>query len=224
MNRKSLFAVATLAAIAGTLAFAQPEKKAAQPDKKPPAAGQPQLPPGMTEDDMKAYMAAATPGKQHEHMLKSVGVWEGKCKSWPTPGAEVMASECISTVTSFMDGKFIKCEIKGDMPGMGPYTGFGINGFDNVSQKYQSAWVDNMGTGMMTGIGELSPDGKTLEWKYSYNCPITRKCMTMRQVEHYTSADTMTFEMFGAEPHSGKEYKMMEIAFTRKAAAVGQAK
>lgn len=229
MKSKSLFAVAALAAIAGSLAFAQPEKKAtpaaqpatkatpAQPDKKAAQPGADQLPPGMNPEDMAACMAAATPGEQHKFLAKGVGTWTGKCLMWMAPDTEPTKSECTSTVTSIMDGRFVKVENAGEIPGMGPFHGFGINGFDNVSKKFQSTWIDNCGTGMMTGTGELSSDGSTLTWKYNYNCPILKKPAVMREVEKYTGNDTMTLTMYMNEPHSGKEYKMMEISFTRKA-------
>jgi hypothetical protein len=225
MNCKSLFAVAGLAALAGSIALAQPAKessKPAQPPASKPAAAQPGTPPGMTEQqmkDMQACMEAGMVGKQHTHLAKGVGTWAGKTKMWMAPGSEPMVSECTSVCSAIMDGRFIKCEISGEMPGMGPFNGFGINGFDNVSQKFVSTWIDNMGTGIMNGTGELSADGKVLTWKYNYNCPVTKKPAVMREVETYTGADTFTLEMFGAEPHTGKEFKMMEIAFTRKSSA-----
>ena len=135
---------------------------------------------------------------------------------WMAAGTEPTLSECTTNVTSIMDGRYIKTEVLGDMPGMGPFNGFGISGFDNVSQKYVSTWIDNCGTGIMTGTGELSADAKTMTWTFTYNCPIQKKPVTMRQVEHYTGHDTMTLEMFGPDPKTGKEYKSMEISYTRK--------
>ena len=38
-----------------------------------------------------------------------------------------------------MDGRFIKVEVEGEMPGMGPFHGFGIYGFDNVTQEVRLA-------------------------------------------------------------------------------------
>ena len=132
------------------------------------------------------------------------------------PGAEPVKSECVSTITPMMDGRFVKCEIKGDMPGMGPFEGFGIYGFDNVSQKFVSSWIDNQGTGMMTGTGELSDDGKVMTWKFDFNCPLTKKASVMREVETVTGPNTKRFEMFGPDPKTGKEMKMMTIDFTKK--------
>ena len=215
MKRRMSLAIVGLAVISASLAFAQSSK-----DKKPTPpssnSGQPELPPGMSEADAKACMEAGMPGPQHEFLVQSSGVWDGKSTMWMTPEAEPATSECTSTITPMMDGKFTKCEMSGEMPGMGPFSGFGLYGYDNVAQKFQSSWISSCGTGMMIGTGERSSDGKTLTWKYEYHCPITKKLTTMREVERITGKDSKTLEIFGPDPKTGQEYKMMEIAFTRK--------
>ncbi|MEX0613899.1 MAG: DUF1579 family protein, partial [Pirellulales bacterium] len=110
-----------LAAVVGAVAVADVSKDA-------PSNGQPQipLPPGWTEEDMQACIMAGTPGEMHERLANDVGVWHGTTTMWMVPGAEPMESECTATVTSIMDGRFTKCEWEGDMPGMGPYHGFGL--------------------------------------------------------------------------------------------------
>lgn len=92
-TRRSAFVAMSLVcfvALAGSAAIAQNAKdsKPATPpaqnqkDAKPAAGhdGQPamQLPPGWTPEDMQACMAAGIPGKMHEHMAKSFGVWHGQ--------------------------------------------------------------------------------------------------------------------------------------------------
>lgn len=227
MRNRVFWTVAGAGVLAASIVIAQPGKDAKKPanHQKPatpahaPAAGQPEfeLPPGMTQEDMQACMEAGTPGEMHAWLAEGVGEWEGTTKMWMAPDTEPTVSECTSTVTTMLDGRFIQCEIAGDMPGMGPFNGFGVYGFDNVSQQFQSTWMDNCGTGMMTGTGELSSDKKTLTWTFTYNCPMTKKPTIMREVERRTSKDSMTLEMYGTPPHGGKEYKMMEITFTRKA-------
>ena len=219
MKRSKLVLLSLMAAV-GTgsvlvpLAVADPSK-----DAKPAAGQQPemQLPPGWTASDMQACMAAATLGKMHEHLAKSVGTWHGKNTLWMYPGAQPAKSESTTTIKPMLDGRYLQCEMSGDMPGMGPYSGFALYGFDNVSQKFVSTWVDNCGTGMAHGTGDLSGDGKTLTWNYAYNCPITKKPTALREVETWAGADARKLEIFGIDPKSGKEFKMMEIELTRKA-------
>jgi hypothetical protein len=207
-----MFAFTLVVPIIGTAFVVAEEKKAA------PAAGQqsPQLPPGWTEEDMKACMLAGTPGKMHEFLASGAGTWYGKSKMWMVPGAPAIESECTSTVTPMFDGRFIKVEMEGDMPGMGPFKGFGIYGFDNVAQKFVSVWIDNHGTGIMNGTGDLSDDQKVTTWDFTFNCPLTKKPTTLREVETITGPNTKTLDMFGADPKTGKEFQMMSIEFTKK--------
>jgi hypothetical protein len=207
----TLVVVVGLAAAMGAIAVADVSKDS-------PSAEQPEmkLPPGWTEEDMQACILAGTPGEQHEHLANSVGQWHGTTTMWMVEGAEPMESECKVTVTPMMDGRYTKCEWKGDMPGMGPYHGFGIYGFDNVSQKFVSIWIDNHSTGIMQGVGKLSPDGKTLSWEFTHNCPITKKPTVMREIETVTGPNTKTLEMFATDPKSGKEYKMMRVELAKQ--------
>lgn len=217
-------AIASLVGCAATASDQQPTARGAQDSKHASAAAysapgdHPEmvLPPGWTADDMQACMLAGTPGKMHEHLAEGVGVWEGKGTMWMAPGMEPMQSECTLTTSVVMDGRYTKGEMAGDMPGMGLYSGFGLTGFDNVSQKFVSTWIDNHSTGMMQGVGELSADGKTLTWKFNYNCPITKKPAVMREIHRTTGERTMTYEMFNTDPKSGKEFKMMVIDFTKR--------
>lgn len=227
MNCKNLFvtSVAVLAAVAGSIAFAQPSKdtKPAKPvapapaDHKAPAGphGDMQLPPGWTSEDMQACMASGVVGEQHANLAKGVGTWNGKCEMWMAANTPGMKSECVTICTSIMDGRFVQIDNKGNMP-MGPFHGQGVNGFDNVSQKYVSTWISNMGTGIMVGTGDMTKDGKSITWNYSYNCPITKKAAVMREVESFTSDTTMTLEIFMNDPKTGKEFKHMKIDFTKK--------
>jgi len=196
--------------LAGSFAIAQQAKEGK------PGTDMPPLPAGWTESDMQACMAAGIPGKQHAHLAGDAGVWQGKNTMWMGPGTEPVVTDCTTTVTSFMEGRFTKCEVVGEMPGMGPFNGFGLYGFDNVTQKFVSTWVDNCGTGIMVGTGELSDDGKTMTWNYNYTCPITKKPTVMREVETTTGPNAKKLEMFGADPKTGEEYMMMRIESTRK--------
>lgn len=211
MNRKDLL-VSMIVALGCVLAVSTAKAQESKGGK--PATGQePQLPPGWTQEDMMACAMAGTPGKMHEFLAQDVGTWTSKNTMWMAPDTEPMTSAGTTTVTSFMDGRFIKCEMSGEMPGMGPFTGFGITGYDNVSQKFVGTWVDNYGTGIMNGTGELSTDGKTLSWKYQHNCPITKKPTVMRIVTTMKNPSSKTEEFFAIDPKTGKEYKMMNIEY-----------
>jgi hypothetical protein len=218
MNRKSIL-VCACAAITGLSAIG-----CANGDLKPAgngvsaAAGQPamQLPPGWTEADMKAAMEASTPGEKQALLAKDAGKWRGKSTIWMVPGAEPTTAENTAIDTVILDGRFLRTEWSGEMPGMGPFSGFGLKGYDNAAGKYVSTWIDSASTGIMNGTGEQSADGKAITWTFHYTCPVTKKPVVMRQIETWRSANSKTLEMWGQEPKSGREFKMMFIELTRK--------
>ncbi|GMV26699.1 MAG: hypothetical protein AMXMBFR58_27300 [Phycisphaerae bacterium] len=228
MKRIVRIGLVGVASLSASLVFAQPAKdtrtqpakpadKTAQPAGQP--GQQPPLPEGWTDADMQACIEAGTPGQEHAFLAESVGTWSSKCTMWMTPGGEPMKSEGTTTVQSIMDGRFITIDMKGEMPGMGPYTGFSIVGYDNVAKKFQATWVDNMGTTMAIGTGDRSSDGKTMTWSYTYTCPVNKKPTTMREIHKQVSKDSKVIETYATEPKSGKEFKMMEVELTRTSPA-----
>jgi hypothetical protein len=206
----ALAMVIGIAIIACSIAFAEPgaEKSANVPQIK--------LPPGWTEADMQACMLASTPGKMHEQLAKTAGDWQGKQTMWMYDGADPVQNEVTSKVTPIMDGRFLKIEFSGQNPAMGPFSGFGLTGYDNVSGKVVSTWIDNWSTGIMTGTGQISDDGKTITTNMSHNCPINKKPTVIRQIETLTGPGTKTLELFSTDPKSGKEFKMLSIELTRR--------
>jgi len=216
MNRNRLFVAALFAAFGVGTLIAAVAIADSWDHTQPTVPGEMQLPPGWTAEDMQAVIAAGTPGKMHEHLAQDIGTWRCKSKTWMAPDTEPITSEGTSTVKPLMDGRFTQVEMNGEMPGMGPYNGLCIYGYDNVSQQFVSTWIDNHGTGMMNGVGELSEDGKTITWEYTGNCPIAHKPITMREVDTITGPNTRTLEMFGTPPKGGEEYKMMSIELTKE--------
>ena len=112
-----------------------------------------------------------------------------------------------------LDGRFLYQEFNAQMMGQ-PFSGIGIDGYDNITKKYVTAWIDTMGTGIFMMEGTANADGKTITLKGSHPEPGGGK-MTHRAVWKIADSNTQTFDMYGTH-HHGKEMKMMEITYTRK--------
>jgi hypothetical protein len=209
----SIFGLAAFATLTASVALTQ-DKKAAPAAPAPADAAQQEM-----EKEMAAVMAAATPGPMHKFLCEGAGTWKGKNTMWMGEGAPPVQSDSKAVVTPFLDNRFTRVEVSGDMPGMGMFSGFGVYGYDNVAKQFQCTWMDSMGTGMATGTGELSADGKTMTWTLTYNCPIQKKPVSFKEVDRITGKDTRTMEMWGNDPKTGKEFKMMEVLQTRAAGA-----
>ena len=95
-----------------------------------------------------------------------------------------------------------------------PFEGYSLVGYDNAKKIFQSSWVDNMGTGIMHMEGKWDPQLKTINFTGTSVDPSTGKEMQVRETFKWIDDNTQLMEMFIQE--NGKEFKNMEIKFTRK--------
>jgi hypothetical protein len=168
---------------------------------------------------MEKMAKAATPGTQHAMLTGMAGEWTCAVKYQMDPSQPWQESQSTATVTVLMDGRYIQEVDSGQFNGM-PFSGMGIYGFDNVSGKYVSSWIDNMGTGVMTSVGTADAGGKVINWIGTMNDPVTGKPAKSRMVMSMIDNDHHTFEMYGVPPGGKKEMKMMTIDYVRKQEAV----
>ncbi len=162
---------------------------------------------------MQAYQKAGTPGPQHAAMAADAGTWDVAVKSWMDPAQPPEESTGTVTRSMILDGRVMVEQFQGSMMGQ-PFTGHGMQGYDNVSGKYWSTWNDSMTTGLMVGEGTCDETG-TCEFSGTWNDPVTGGPVTARMVLRRTGADSQVFEMFGPGP-DGSEMKMMEMTYTRR--------
>jgi hypothetical protein len=175
-------------------------------DKKPEKQMDPQA-------MMEMYQKLATPGEPHKLFAALAGSWTTKTKSWMEPGKPPMESTGSAEMKMVLDGRFLQQEFTGEMMGQ-PFSGVGINAYDNLRKRYVTAWIDTMGTGIFLMEGMSSADGKTITLK-GQHAELGGGQMTHRAVWKIVDSNTQTFDMYGTH-HGGKELKMMEITYTRK--------
>jgi len=175
-------------------------------DKKPEKQMDPQA-------MMEVYQKLATPGEPHKLFATLAGSWTTTTKEWMEPGKPPTESTGTAEMKMLLDGRFLYQEYNAQMMGQ-PFSGVGIDAYDNMTKKYVTAWIDTMGTGIFMMEGTASADGKTVTLKGSHPEPGGGK-MTHRAVWKIVDNNTQTFNMYGAH-HGGKEMKVLEIAYTRK--------
>ena len=162
---------------------------------------------------MEVWKKLGTPGEPHKLFATLAGSWTTTTKEWMKPGKPPTESTGTAEMKMLLDGRFLYQEFTGNMMGQ-PFSGVGIDAYDNMTKKYVTAWMDTMGTGIFMMEGTASADGKTITLKGSNSEPGGGK-MTHRAVWKIVDNDTQTFDMYGTH-HGGKEMKVLEITYTRK--------
>jgi Protein of unknown function (DUF1579) len=161
---------------------------------------------------MKAWQEGMTISDNHKMLAKTNGTWTGEVTMWMADGAPAQTSTSTSVTESIYGGLYSQTKHSGDMMGM-PFHGMSIMGYDNSKKEFFSTWIDNMGSGVMVMTGQMA--GKTINLSGNVRC-MNGQDANMREVFTMVDDDHMTMEMYGPDPATGKEYKNMEIKYTRK--------
>ncbi|MGH7244077.1 MAG: DUF1579 domain-containing protein [Phycisphaerales bacterium] len=169
---------------------------------------------GMDPQKAKEMQQSMEPGEQHKLLLQFVGDWDVKAKMWMAPGAPPMESVGVATTKPDFGGRFVFMTYKSDMMGQ-PFEGRLTMGYNNSAKQNEAVWIDNMSTGMWISTGSASSDGKVFTYTGTFVEPDGSK-KTTREVTTFSSPNNYVSEFFetGAD---GKENKMMELTYTRKA-------
>jgi hypothetical protein len=166
-----------------------------------------------SQDDMKAFMDYMTPGPIQQMMAKSVGIWAGAVTFWQKEGAPAMTSTTETVNEMILGGRFLKGTNKGSMFGM-PFEGVGVTGYDNAKKLFVNSWIDNMGTGMIFMEGTWDAASNSINFAGKSTDPITKKDVPTREVWKFVDDTHQILEMYYTS--DGKEFKSMEIKYTKK--------
>lgn len=197
MKSRSLIAALALSVLA-LPAFAQ------EPAEKPMPA----------DPDMEAMVKAGTPGEPHRHLAKLAGDWTYTSKMWMDPSQPPEESSGTMQAETILGGRYVQNVWKGNFMGM-PFEGRGTEGYDNVTEKLVSSWVDSFSTGIFYSTGTCDADWKVCTSTGEMLDPATNQPMTLRSVTTWTGDDSFKVEMF-MKTGAGEEFKHMEMDVRRK--------
>ena len=192
-------------------------------DSTPIAAAKPEAPPPPMDsaakakkaaEEMKIWMDYMTPGNMQKMMASWDGKWTEETTLWMGDGAQPQKSTGICENKMLLGGRYQQSTHKGSMMGM-PFEGIGMMGYDNAKKVFVSSWMDNFGTGMMYTEGAYDSSTKTITLMGKVVDPLNGKEKLVKQLLKIIDDKHQVIEMY--EPAvSGKEFKSLEIKFTRK--------
>ncbi len=168
--------------------------------------------PSQEEQAMMAAMTKAmTPGPEHAGLAAMAGSWEFSGSFWTAPDQPPIASTGAAERTMILGGRVMVERVTSEFMGA-PFEGMGMTGYDNVSGKYWSTWIDNMNTGVMTATG--SCENNSCEYTSTASDPMTGQTATGRMISAH-EADREVHAMYLKGP-DGKDWKSMELVYARK--------
>jgi hypothetical protein len=163
---------------------------------------------------MEAWQRAMTPGPGQKKLEPMVGTFDTKVRTWMEPGKPPEDTVGTSVNTWVLGNRYVQTQYEGVFLGEA-FNGIGYTGYDNVSKKYVSVWMDTASTGMMVGTGSFDATGKVITLKMSVSDPVSGKQGTAEEKVTIVDDDHHTLELW-TKGRNGKTFKMMEIQYSRK--------
>ncbi len=212
--------LAILGVALATTLLVSPAPAAEEKPNETKSSAQPADP--MNDPAMMAQMMELTKLNQNHQLLgKLAGEWTYEVKMWMAPDAPPMTSKGTAERKPMMEGRYYLMHVNGTMQMPGPdgkmkdfdFKGMSLEGYDNVQKKFVSAWIDNMGTGIIMFEGTYDP--ATDSYTYHSTSEMMPGMKTkVKEVIKVADKDHHTLEWY--EERDGKEVKTMEINYTRK--------
>ncbi|MCP4246728.1 MAG: DUF1579 domain-containing protein, partial [bacterium] len=117
--------------------------------------------------------------------------------------------------TMILGGRVLEERFSG--PGMGgpPFEGLGHTGYDNITGRYWSTWIDNMMTGVAFSYGSRDDAGKTWLFEGEAPDPMAGQLIPMR-IEGHTDEDGREISEFYRPGPDGQMFKSMELVYERQ--------
>lgn len=153
---------------------------------------------------------------EHKLLHKDVGTWDATMKIFPQEGAEPIESKGTEKNELLQGGMWLVSRFSGEIFGM-PFSGMGTVGYDPIDKKYVGTWVDSISPHLTVLKGEYDAAKKTMTSIAEGRDFETGQVTQSKHITRFIDDNTRVFEIHAKE-EGGKERKVLEIQYKRRAA------
>jgi hypothetical protein len=162
---------------------------------------------------LDAWTRAWTPGEAHRRLASRAGFWKLTTRTWSDPSEEPVVTETTAVREMVLSGHCLQEKVLGEVQGL-QFQSLGYLGYDNVTRRWWSLWMDTLSTAPVFTTGTDDPDATVLALTGEYADPLTGRSRPVRTVIRFVDYDTERFEWY--EIRDGQEVKTMDILYQRQ--------
>jgi hypothetical protein len=160
-----------------------------------------------------------SPGQFHKMLSRSNGIWTGEgTMQFASDTPPINAGKSILINKMAMEGFYQVSEIIGNTtPGSGNlWTGLRITGYDSVRKVFTRAMIgDGTAAGGVAMEGYWDEVTRSITMLFKKFDPSTGKERNLKEVYRIIDDNTEILEIYATDPKTNKEFKMLNVKWTR---------
>jgi hypothetical protein len=162
---------------------------------------------------LQALDSAMNPGPGQKRLDPMIGTFDVTVLVWTDPAKPPLEYQGSAVNTWALGGRYVQTMLSTVMDGEA-FDGIGYYGFDNSTNTYQAAWMDNGSTAIGWYQGKMDKAGRAAVLKSSVVPAVGGRPVAVEMhVSIAESGDHVT-QLWGA-PRGGKAFKFMELRSVR---------
>ncbi len=162
---------------------------------------------------MRRMIEANLPGPSHQDLARLAGEYATLSKFRPQPSGAETQSAGAATLTSILDGRFLREENSGTKMGQS-VKGMRLYGYNNATRQYETSRVYTGSTAILNMTGTSSDFGTTINFSGSFIEPTAGK-ENLRAVLRRPDDSHFVVQLIGVAP-DGSDFTVLETTYTRK--------
>ncbi|GJM21236.1 MAG: hypothetical protein DHS20C15_11510 [Planctomycetota bacterium] len=177
-----------------------------------PATTAPEL---SVEDRFAAYLQNTQVSEGHGILNVMEGRFAAEVRMRQSPDAPEETTEGVMENRLILGGRFLESRFRSADSDMGPFEGRGLMGFNTFENRYESIWVDSMGTFMQPVLHlQIDAEGRTLSGTSSEYDYFEERQVQRRTEMRILDRRTHEFTMYKTAA-DGREFVDVAITYTR---------
>lgn len=165
------------------------------------------------DDSAASFEKAAVVGQQQQRLAELVGTWKVTQSLWTSGNPTPKIDTGRATYAMVLGGRHLRQDLQINSPNKA-FEALGYIGYDNITGRYYSSWMDINFTGMILAYGDYDASSHTYTFMGTLPGPAASESIPLRAELKVVDPNHFTYDFY--ERHAATEALAVRLEYTRQ--------